>query len=120
MSNRPMPSFKHLEAAFPGKGEELRALLKGEKKTREYQSVRDLEARCYNPPGYTYRLMTALNEILEGFGVEVLWTRDGDGVYEYVNLGDTYTTTLVRKIDTGTVMIRCWGDLVENDSRFNY
>ena len=37
---KPMPSLKRLEEAFPGKGAELRALLKKERNTRTYASVR--------------------------------------------------------------------------------
>lgn len=114
------PSLKRLEVAFPGKGAELRALLKGEVKTRTYKSVQELERSCYNPPGYVYRLMTALNEVLEGYGIECLWKRgdhpgSDDPMAEYINLGDTYTTTLLRKLDTGTVMITSWGDFAERN-----
>jgi len=118
MPNKPVPSLKRLEAAFPGKGAEIRALLKGEKKTREYKSVQELMARCYHKPDYAYRLGTALNEILDGFGWEALHKEgnpSGDPIAEYVNLGDTYTTTLVRKCDTGTVMITDWGSFAESN-----
>lgn len=116
------PSLKRLEEAFPGKGKELRALLKGKTKTRSYQSVKDLVAGCYNPPDYPHRLMTALNEILEGHGVECLWRRGHSPndctnlpLAEYVNMGDTYTTTLIRKVETGTILIACWGDFAESN-----
>lgn len=114
------PSLKRLEAAFPGKGAELRALLKGQTKTREYKSVQDLERACYHPPGYAYRLMTALNEITDGAGIEALYLRSDrpgqDEPYaEYINHGDTYTVTLVRKASTGTIFITSWGDFAETN-----
>jgi hypothetical protein len=59
--------------------------------------------------------MTALNEILDGFGDEAITDRNGIPVAEYVNMGDTYTTTLVRKIDTGTIMITSFGDYAERN-----
>lgn len=108
------PSLTRLEAAFPGKGTEVRALLKGEKKTRDYASVKALVDACYNPPSYKYRLMTALNEILEGYGVETL-SKNGVIVAEFINFGDCYDTTLLLKVDTCTVMITSWGDFVESN-----
>lgn len=109
-----MPSAARLENAFPGKGKELRALLKGETKTRSYESVQRLIRACYHPPEYSYRLMTALNEIIEGHGLECI--RKGDkAVAEYVNLGDTYITTLLLKIETGTIILTSWGDFVEGN-----
>lgn len=110
-----MPSLARLESAFPGKGAEIRELLKGERKTRDYRSVQDLTRQCYNPPDYAHRLMTALNEILEGYGIECIGGTNGHPVAEYVNLGDTYTVTLVRKCETGTVMITTWGDFAESN-----
>ena len=107
------PSLARLEAAFPGKGAELRALLKGDVKTRSYDSVKHLIESCYNPPDYAYRLMTALNEITEGCGIEVITDKGDRVVAEYVVHGDTYVTTLVRKLDTGTVMLTSYGDFVE-------
>lgn len=108
------PSLNRLEAAFPGKGKELRALLKGETKTRAYKSVQDLIARCYHKPEYSYRLMTALNEILDGYGIESI-RKDGAAypIAEYVNMGDTYNTTIVYKLDTGTIQVTSYGDFVE-------
>ena len=110
----PMPSLKALEEAFPGKGYELRQLLKGEVKTNEYLSVQDLERSCYNRPFYSHRLMVALNEIIEGFSVERL-EKNGLPFADYVNMGDVYTTTLIRKIDSGTVMIRDIGSFIESN-----
>ena len=113
---KPMPSLKRLEEAFPGKGEELRKLLKKETKTRSYKSVQELEKACYNPPSYDYRLMTAINEIVEGFGVEYLYKPGGgEAVADYINMGDTYNTTIIRKVDTGTIIITTMGDFVESN-----
>ena len=108
------PSIKTLETATmdKSKAKELRELLKGERKTRDYKSVQQLESQCFNSPDHVYRLMTACNEIMEGFGLEVV-SKDGNAVYEYVNLGDTYTTTLIRHIPSGRYIVGSWGDIVE-------
>jgi hypothetical protein len=108
------PSQKRLEEAFPGKGKELRELLKGERKTRSYKSVQELDRQCFYPPDYPHRLMTALNEITEGCGVETIY-KNGKSVAEYINHGDPYVTTLLRIEETGTILITCWGDFVESN-----
>jgi hypothetical protein len=109
-----VPSEKRLEEAFPGKGKELRELLTKKRKTRDYKSVQELERQCFNPPDYPYRLMTALNEITEGCGVEGI-DKNGKCIAEYINHGDPYVTTLMRKVDTGHIWITCWGDFVESN-----
>lgn len=108
------PSVNRLEAAFPGKGKALRALLKGEVKTDSYESVRYLLDECHHRPSYAHRLMTALNEILEGYGVETLY-KGPYLVAEYVNMGDTYNTTIIRNYDTGSILITCMGDYVTSN-----
>lgn len=113
---KPKPSLKRLESAFPGKGAELRALLTGEVKTTAYKSVQELESRCYHRPSYSHRLMTALDEITEGCGVEFIRDRNGDALLEYVNQGDPYAVTLVRWITSGHIEVTGWGTIVERDN----
>lgn len=114
-----MPSVKRLEEAFPGKGKELRDLLKMKTQTTDYKSVRDWEDQCLNRPRYSERLMCALNEILEGYGTEPIW---GVGeemwpVAEYVNMDDTYNTTLLYDYGTGTIQITSMGAWVEHNEK---
>lgn len=113
------PSLKRLEAAFPTKGKELRELLTGVRKTHTYSSVIKWEIRCANPLGYNERLMCALDEILEGYGVEPIWSEDDELIptAEYVNMGDTYVTTLLLNRVTGSIQITSWGDWVEKNKR---
>lgn len=62
--------------------------------------------------------MHAINEILEGHGVEGLGEgRPGDYAppYEYINMGDTYATTLIYDRDSDRLFIGSWGDVVESD-----
>ncbi len=108
------PSIKTLETATmdKSKAKELRELLKGERKPKDYKSVQQLERQCFSRPNHTYCLMTACNEIMEGFGLEAI-SKDGYAVYEYVNLGETYQTTLIRHIPSGRYIVGSWGDIVE-------
>lgn len=107
------PSQKTLEAAFPGKGKELRDLIMGKVAPDYYETVVHLIARNWSHPNYTYMLMTAINEILEGHGIEVIRPReDKHPSYEYVNMGDTYLATILLR-DDGKLIVSSWGDIVE-------
>ena len=108
------PSLTRLEYTFPGKGKELRALLEGEVHTCAYKSVQDLIARCYNKPDYPYRLMTALNEIIGGHGIERIEC-NGKPIVEYVNRGCPHMITIVRKIKTGNIILTGWADFAESN-----
>lgn len=55
----------------------------------------------------------AIGELIGGFGIEAL----GDK-YEYVNMGDTYATTLIYSSDQDRLFIGSWGDFVESEGGF--
>lgn len=60
----------------------------------------------------------AIDRVLGTYGVEGLGPgRSGDYAppYEYCNAGDTYSTTLIYKRATDTLLIGCWGDIVERE-----
>lgn len=108
------PSQKTLETAFPGKGKELRDLITGKRDPeRFYRSVVDLVMRAYHRPSYSRMLMTAINEVIEGHGVEYIRPKDDDHPsYEYINMGDTYNATILLR-DDGKLIVSSWGDIVE-------
>jgi hypothetical protein len=59
--------------------------------------------------------MSAINELVGGYGVEALWGNDMfHPKYEYVNLGETYTPTIMRKRG-GRFFISDYGTVVERD-----
>jgi hypothetical protein len=73
---------------------------------------------CYNHPGLTDLKMNVLNSLIEGYGVEAIIHPDdysGSNAVEYVNMGDTYTSTICHDNSTGEFTINCWGDFVETD-----
>ena len=114
-----MISQKRLEQAFPGKGKELRELLTKKRKTTDYESVNGWLKQCYNKPTYQERLEVALNEILEGFGAEALFTDSKMWpTIVYINMGDCYVTTLLYDYDKGNWYLTTYGDYIENDKRF--
>lgn len=79
--------------------------------------------QCYHDPresadAYAECLMVALDAVLEGCGVEAIRGREvdayhGDVQAVYVNMGDTYATTILFDHETGRLRITSWGDWVE-------
>lgn len=67
-------------------------------------------AECYHPPRTWDIRMHVLNAAIGGYGVEGFQTGKGEQV-EYVNMGDTYTPTIVRF--RGHYRVACWGDIAE-------
>jgi hypothetical protein len=65
-------------------------------------------------------LMDIFNEKLGGYGVEVLRSSDfrksywGDIIALYVNMGETYETTILYDIDNEEFIKTSWGDFMEN------
>ena len=108
------PSRKTLEADFPGKGKELRNVIDATVNPAEYDSVIKLCMTSYRCPDYSVLLMTAINEIIEGHGIEHIRPKDEDRhpSYDYINMGDTYAVTILLRSD-GRLIVGCWGDIVE-------
>ncbi len=80
---------------------------------------------CHNYP-YSYEMwrttlvLDAVNHIIGGYGVEALGPGSGSGhapPYEYVNMGDTYATTIIYKHATDALSIGNWGDIVEREDK---
>lgn len=67
---------------------------------------------CYNEPNQVELILEAINEITDGHGVEYI-KKNGKIAIEYVNMGDTYTPTIVFNRETWTFRCCCWGDIVE-------
>lgn len=71
--------------------------------------------QCYNMPDDTELIMSAIDELTGGFGVEAIrHPNDSDKlIAEYVNQGDTYATTIVRDMESGEYILTCYGDWLE-------
>lgn len=79
--------------------------------------------KCYHDPrdsedAYAECLMTALNAIIGGYGTEAIEGRYVDRYHfniqaEYVNTGDTYSTTVLLDHETDRLQITTFGDWVE-------
>jgi len=68
----------------------------------------------YRPPSKAMAKMAALNVLLEGYGVEFLGREDVEKPgWDYVNTGDTYSTTILRREGTSTYFLGTWGDVAK-------
>jgi hypothetical protein len=114
-----LPSIKTLDAAFPGKGKEIRMLLEKKTRTTSYEDVHSWIEQCWHRPKYSERLMLALNEIIEGHGVEVIWGPDSETWPEaaYVNTGDYYNATLMYDCRDHRVRVTTVADFVERNQK---
>lgn len=109
------PALKRLEEVWPGKGEAIRDILHGKVKLKQtYKSVRELCDASYNVPSYEHKVFTALNEVIEGSGIEYI---EKNEVLKatYVNMGDPYTTTLLLRDGSGLMQLTTYGDFVERN-----
>jgi hypothetical protein len=71
--------------------------------------------RCYNEPLPYEKKMSAIDEILEGCGVEAIF-REGEciePILSYVNMGDTYVATIVYNHNSKMFHVSSWGECVE-------
>lgn len=119
-----IPSVKTLEAAFPGHGKDLRKILegvaipKGVDKLGKLTLTADWVRTCYHRPTQIEINMHAASELtgMHGtealFGAQVKWPD-----MEYVNSGDTYTTTLIYDYLRGRYLVMSYGDWVEREER---
>jgi hypothetical protein len=71
--------------------------------------------QCHNYPSQQELVMSALNDLLEGFGIEAI--RDPDDsdniIATYVNMGDTYNGTIVYDMKEEQYVLTTWGDWYE-------
>ena len=89
-----------------------RGILTGEFDPDRFPSVRAWIRACYHMPALFERRMIAVNEVLHGYGVEAIGDANRGPFALYVNLGNTYDTTIVR-YRTGAYRITSLGDVVE-------
>jgi hypothetical protein len=79
-----------------------------------FSSVERWVNKCYHKPRKDDRRLEALNQLLEGHGTEGI-TPDGEcsPKMAYVNMGDTYITTVIHDLERDEFLLGCWGDWLE-------
>lgn len=101
----------------------IRGVIKGNIKPEDHEDLFPHTCKwirsCYHQPWETDVIMSALNELIEGFGVEALgggdWNNRYTPPFEYINTGDTYNATIIRDNRKGRFFISTWGDIVEQN-----
>lgn len=117
------PSLNTLRKFFgEPQARRLRRLMKGKADPCDYDSVAGWIRRCHNPPSDAELIMAALNEELEGEGVEPIRGRYVDSYHQeiqaaYVNQGDTYALTILLDHETENYLLTSWGDWVETHEK---
>jgi len=89
---------------------------------KQFKSVRNRYDECYNPPDRIDCQLTAINEIMDSYGVESIQVSESlfqDRYYSnaigiYVNQGDTYILTIVYNTVDRIFEIINWGDYFES------
>jgi hypothetical protein len=104
---------KDLEAAFPGKSKEIRGLISGSIDVEQYEPVQRWVEMCFHMPSRQEMIDEALNHVLDGYGIEAIWGESVTPVAVYVNMGETYTTTLLYDCIKQVWVLTSWGDWVE-------
>jgi hypothetical protein len=72
--------------------------------------------QCYHQPDprKPETIMYAIGSVLAGYGSEAVWGEsETRPVMEYVNMGDTYDTTIAYDYAAGRYRVTSWGDWVE-------
>ena len=80
--------------------------------------VADWVRRCYSEPPRVEKILEALNELLEGYGTEVIRGRYVDSFWResqlaYVNMGETYAPTIGYDTEEDEYVLTSWGDWYE-------
>ena len=93
-------------------------------KLDQFKSVQHLRKQCYNPPDRVTEQMEALNELIDGFGIESIRIEDywhsnywQDVIGVYVNLGDTYILTIIYNVIDEQFEFTSWGDYYESKEK---
>ena len=99
---------------------QVRQIIKGRLDPLSFKSVQSWVDQCFNMPSKLELKLCAINEVIGGFGVE--YTESVNDSYtdkqglDYINLGDTYTCTVVFNHSTNKFSCTSWGDIVEANS----
>ena len=98
----------------------VNGILSGSIDPKNYSNVKNWLRQCYNEPSADELKMCAINQALQGYGIEAIRTskwKNGhwcDILCTYVNMGDSYITTVIHHRKHG-FMISSIGDVVEKN-----
>lgn len=110
------PSMKTLTQNFgEHKARYIRDLMEGTFDPEKLTSVSDWVTQCYSSPSILELQLSGINDILEGHGVEAIWGEAETMLpaAEYINMGDTYDSTILYDHTRAKWEVTTWGDWVE-------
>lgn len=114
------PSVKKLRQFWPDQALTLRKLMTNKLdpvNPAAFPQTHQWLCQCYHRPSRIELIMSALSETLDAFGIEAIWEgyehTSGDVIAEYVNMGDTYDTTILYSHHHDRFEVTSWGDWVE-------
>jgi len=105
--------------AWPDRAGQILAIIRGTRAhALTYPSAKRRDDQSYHPHDTYLLKLEAISDVLGGFGAEgVPEGRGRSPAFDYVNMGDTYQTTILYFPDRAVWRVGCWGDVVE---RGNY
>lgn len=88
---------------------------------KQFESVRKRHQECFNPPDRIDCQLTAINEIMDAFGVESIQVSESlfqdryywNSIAQYVNVGETYQLTVLYNTVDGVFEFNSWGEYYE-------
>ena len=79
--------------------------------------IRDLLVRWREREIRSQDMLSAVNDILGGYGIEYLESINRRAKAYYVNMGDPYISTIILDLPRGRVWATGWGTYVESEER---
>ena len=100
---------------WPDEADTILAIVRGEKDPLDIPETLAWANSCYNEPKRVEKKMHALDVVLKGHGVEAVFA-EGEmwPDMEYINMGDTYNTTIVLDHTRAKFMITSMGSWIES------
>ena len=112
-----LPSITRLDSSFPGKGKIIRQALESVRFCKQHPAGIARIAECLRFPSCVDLKLSVINSITEGHGVEYIAHKDDNFIevygIHYVNMGDTYTTTMIYDHKSSRFVLGDWGTIVE-------
>lgn len=106
------------EDRYPGMAEMVLCIIRNEIDLEVYPPTADLIRQCWNRPKGIELKLCAINHVIDGHGVEAIFDSGAKWPdMEYVNLGDTYTATVVFDWVEHKWMVTSWGHWIEHAER---
>lgn len=102
--------------------QKIKGIIEGTIDPLTFDSVKKWVDQCYNMPSKLELKLEAINEILEGYGVEYIESTsdnfDSPEGLSYINLGDTYTPTVIFDHGSNKFKYCSYGDIIESEANY--